>query len=53
MRDREIARKLFISDRTVKFHINNAVAKLNAKTRIQAVYQAYSQGLLTSIMERT
>ena len=48
MRDREIAGKLFISDRTVKFHINNAVTKLNAKTRIQAVHQAYSQGLLTS-----
>ncbi|MEL6931196.1 MAG: LuxR C-terminal-related transcriptional regulator [Cyanobacteria bacterium J06600_6] len=53
MRDREIANKLFISDRTVKFHINNAVTKLNAKTRIQAVHQAYSQGLLTSVIERT
>ena len=53
MRDREISQKLFISDRTVKFHINNAVTKLNAKTRIQAVHQAYSQGLLTSIIERT
>ena len=53
MRDREIAKKLFISDRTVKFHINNAVTKLNAKTRIQAVHQAYSQGLLTSIIEKT
>ncbi|MBE9045131.1 GAF domain-containing protein [Pleurocapsales cyanobacterium LEGE 10410] len=53
MRDREIAQKLFISDRTVKFHINNAVTKLKAKTRIQAVYQAYSQGHLTSIIERT
>lgn len=53
MRDREIAKKLFISDRTVKFHINNAVTKLNAKTRIQAVHQAYSQGLLTSIIEQT
>ena len=53
MRDREIAKKLFISDRTVKFHVNNAVTKLNAKTRIQAVHQAYSQGLLTSIIKRT
>lgn len=49
MRDREIAKTLFISDRTIKFHINNAVAKLKARTRIQAVYQAYSQGLLISI----
>jgi len=46
MRDREIANKLFISDRTVKFHVNNAVTKLDAKTRIQAVYQAYHQGYL-------
>ena len=46
MRDREIARQLFISDRTVKFHISNAVNKLNARTRIQAIHQAYSQGLL-------
>lgn len=50
MRDREIAKKLFISDRTVKFHVNNAVAKLKARTRIQAVHQAYSQGLLTSVI---
>ena len=47
MRDLEIASKLFISDRTVKFHINNAVTKLNSSTRIQAVYQAYSQRLIT------
>ncbi len=46
MRDREIAKKLFISDRTVKFHINNAVQKLKARTRIQAVHQAYSNGYL-------
>ncbi|MDJ0688161.1 MAG: helix-turn-helix transcriptional regulator [Xenococcaceae cyanobacterium MO_188.B32] len=39
LRDREIAQKLFISDRTVKFHINNVVTKLNAKTRIQAIHQ--------------
>lgn len=47
MRDREIAKELFISDRTVKFHINNAVTKLNAKTRIQAVHQAYKKGFLS------
>ena len=46
MRDREIAETLFISNRTVKFHINNAVTKLDAKTRIQAVHRAYSRGLL-------
>lgn len=47
LRDREIAQQLFISDRTVKFHINNFMNKLNAKTRIQAVYCAYSQGWIS------
>jgi DNA-binding CsgD family transcriptional regulator len=46
LRDQEIAQKLFISDRTVRFHINNTVSKLNARTRIQAVLKAYSQGLI-------
>lgn len=49
LRDREIAQKLFISDRTVKFHINNVVQKLDAKTRIQAIHQAYSLKLITSV----
>ena len=47
MRDREIAQKLFISDRTVKFHVNNAVTKLNSRTRIQAIHQAHFQGYLS------
>ena len=46
LRDREIAQKLYISDRTVKFHINNAVSKLNARTRIQAIHYAYTCGYL-------
>ena len=50
MRDREIARELYISDRTVKFHINNAVHKLKSRTRIQAIHQAYSQGLVNSFL---
>ncbi|PZD70300.1 Spore germination protein GerE [Acaryochloris thomasi RCC1774] len=37
-RDRDVAEKLYISDSTVKFHINNIVAKLEAKTRLQALY---------------
>lgn len=38
LRDRDIAEQLFISDSTVKFHINNIVTKLEAKTRLQALY---------------
>ncbi|MGL4884204.1 MAG: LuxR C-terminal-related transcriptional regulator [Waterburya sp.] len=49
LRDQEIAQKLFISDRTVRFHINNTVTKLNARTRIQAMLKAYSQGLISKL----
>lgn len=44
LRDRDIAMTLHISDRTVKFHINNILAKLNAKTRFQALYQVTRNG---------
>ncbi|MEM9220576.1 MAG: LuxR C-terminal-related transcriptional regulator [Cyanobacteria bacterium P01_F01_bin.150] len=44
LRDREIAEQLYISDSTVKFHINNIVAKLEAKTRMQALYTLMKTG---------
>jgi DNA-binding CsgD family transcriptional regulator len=40
MRDREIAQELHISESTIKFHMNNVLTKLEAKTRYQALYQA-------------
>jgi DNA-binding NarL/FixJ family response regulator len=46
LRDREIAQKLYISESTVKFHINNSLVKLNAKNRYQGVYQAAIQGCI-------
>lgn len=39
LRDRDIANQLHISDRTVKFHISNTLAKLKARTRCQALHQ--------------
>ncbi|MEM9092494.1 MAG: LuxR C-terminal-related transcriptional regulator [Cyanobacteria bacterium P01_F01_bin.53] len=44
LRDRDIAEKLFISERTVKFHAKNMVTKLGVKTRIQAAFKATKAG---------
>jgi DNA-binding CsgD family transcriptional regulator/GAF domain-containing protein len=46
-RDREIAEQLYISERTVKFHVKNILAKLGVRTRVQAVYLAMQRGWLT------
>lgn len=43
-RDRDVAEQLIISESTVKFHINNVLNKLQARTRYQAIYQAIVQG---------
>ncbi len=43
-RDRDIAEHLIISESTVKFHLNNILSKLKARTRYQAIYQAIQQG---------
>lgn len=43
-RDRDIATQLHISESTVKFHMNNVLTKLKAKTRYQALHQAIVQG---------
>ncbi len=46
LRDRDIANQLIISESTVKFHINNALSKLKARTRFQAIYQVMRKGWL-------
>ncbi|MBW4467519.1 MAG: GAF domain-containing protein [Pegethrix bostrychoides GSE-TBD4-15B] len=43
-RDREIAERLIISESTVKFHMNNVLAKLKARTRCQAISLATISG---------
>lgn len=45
-RDRDIAERLYISERTVKFHVKNILAKLEVRTRVQAVFIATKQGWL-------
>ena len=45
-RDRDIAERLYISERTVKFHVKNMLEKLGVRTRIQAVFEATQKGWL-------
>ncbi|MDO5052647.1 MAG: response regulator transcription factor [Pseudoclavibacter sp.] len=42
----EIARRLFVSDATVKTHVSNLLAKLGVQDRIQAVIYAYDHGVV-------
>jgi DNA-binding NarL/FixJ family response regulator len=45
-RTRDVAESLFISERTVKTHVANAMQKLDANTRAEAVAKAIQLGLL-------
>ena len=42
----EIARKLFVSEGTVKTHVSHMLAKLSLAGRVQAVVVAYESGLV-------
>jgi DNA-binding NarL/FixJ family response regulator len=44
--NREIARQLSISERTVDRHVSNILLKLNLPTRSAATAYAYQQGLI-------
>jgi DNA-binding NarL/FixJ family response regulator len=46
--NREIAAELFVSEATVKTHINHVFSKINARDRAQAVHYAYTHGLTGS-----
>ena len=43
--NKEIAQDLFISEKTVKCHVNNIFKKLNVTRRLQAVLYAMGKGL--------
>ncbi|MDP1793043.1 MAG: response regulator transcription factor [Acidimicrobiales bacterium] len=44
----ELAETLFISEATVKTHVRNLLAKLDARDRVQLVVFAYENGLVNS-----
>jgi DNA-binding NarL/FixJ family response regulator len=44
--NKEIGKRLYISETTVKFHVRNLMRKLDAATRAEAVYEASKLGLI-------
>jgi DNA-binding NarL/FixJ family response regulator len=48
MRNKEIAARLFVSERTVNFHLANIYQKLNVSGRTEALSRALEQGLIAT-----
>ncbi|ACV64011.1 transcriptional regulator, LuxR family [Desulfofarcimen acetoxidans DSM 771] len=46
--NREIAKRLFISEPTVKTHVSNILRKLGQQNRSQAIVYSYKNGLITN-----
>jgi len=48
LRNKEIAARLYVSERTVNFHLANIYQKLNVSGRTEAMSKALEQGLITA-----
>jgi DNA-binding NarL/FixJ family response regulator len=48
LRNKEIAARLYVSERTVNFHLANIYQKLNVSGRTEALSKALEQGLITT-----
>ena len=46
LRNKEIAKRFFITERTVKFHVGSVLAKLGAHNRTEAARMAVRRGLV-------
>ncbi len=44
--NKAIARRVFVSENTVKFHLKNIFSKLQVRTRVQAVAEGRRRGLI-------
>ena len=45
LRNREIAQRLFITVRTVKFHVSSILRKFNAQSRAEVIVLAHNAGI--------
>jgi DNA-binding CsgD family transcriptional regulator/signal transduction histidine kinase len=45
LRNREIAERLFITDRTVKFHVSNILQRLEVRSRTEVIALAHAAGI--------
>ena len=48
LRNKEIAARLYVSERTVNFHLANIYQKLNVSGRTEALSKALEQGIITA-----
>jgi len=52
MPNKQIARQLWLSEQTVKYHLTNLYRKLGVTSRTEAVHQAFSRGLIENPLVR-
>jgi DNA-binding CsgD family transcriptional regulator len=51
LRNRDIAARLYISERTVKFHVSNILAKLEVGSRTEAIAVAHAAGVSSIVAD--